>query len=85
MYEFETWSPASREEQGLGAFEDRLLRRIFGPPREEVPRGLSKVCNADLHDLYNLLTLFKMIKSRIIGWMGHVSCMRVVQDNANKP
>jgi hypothetical protein len=48
--EYETWSFTLREEHGLGVFENRLLRKIFGPKTEKVRQGWRKFCN-ELHDL----------------------------------
>jgi hypothetical protein len=46
FYGCETWSLKPREEHGLRVFENKMLRRIFGPKRQEVPGGLKKVHNA---------------------------------------
>jgi hypothetical protein len=62
----------------------RVLRRIFGPKKEEVPRGLRKVHNEDFHDLYSLPAIISMIKLRRIRWIGHVARMRMEQNVGNK-
>ena len=49
----ETWSLIFREEQRLRVFENRVLRRIFAPKREEVTREWRKLHNEELHDLYS--------------------------------
>jgi hypothetical protein len=56
-------------------FENRVLRRIFGPKRDEVTGGWRKLHNEELHDLYSSPSIIKMIKSRIIRWAGHVARM----------
>jgi hypothetical protein len=53
LYGCETWSLALRKEHRLREFENRLLRRIFGPKRDEVIGGWRKLYNEELHDLYN--------------------------------
>jgi hypothetical protein len=51
-----------REEHGLKVFENRVLRRIFGPKRGEVTGGWTKLHNEELHDLYSLPNISRMIK-----------------------
>jgi hypothetical protein len=58
LYGRETWSPALR------IFENSLLRRIFGPKRDGVLRGCRKLHNEELHKLYALLCIDRVIKSR---------------------
>jgi hypothetical protein len=64
-----------REERRLGVFENRVLRGIFGPKRDEVMREWRKLHNEELNDLYSLPNLVRMIKSRIMRWSGHVAYM----------
>jgi hypothetical protein len=52
LYECETWSLTLREEQRSRMFQNRLLRRIFGPKREEVAGGRRRLHNEELHNLY---------------------------------
>jgi hypothetical protein len=52
LYGFETWFLTLREEHRLGVLENRVLRRIFGPKRDEVTGGWRKLHNEELHDLY---------------------------------
>jgi hypothetical protein len=70
LYGCETWSLTLREERRLRVFEDRVLRRIFGPKRDEVTGGWRKLHNEELHNLYSSP---RMIKSRRIGLAGHVA------------
>jgi hypothetical protein len=60
LYGCETWSLTLREEHRLRVFEDRVLRRIFGPKRDEVTGGWRKLHNEELHNLYsspNIITM----------------------------
>jgi hypothetical protein len=71
----ETWSLTSREERSLRVFENRVLRRIFGPKRDEVTMEWRKLHNEELHDLYSPPTIVQVIKSRRMRWAGHVAQM----------
>jgi hypothetical protein len=53
-----------REERRLKVFENRVLRRIFGPKRDELTGEWRKLHNEELHDLYSSPTIVRMIKSR---------------------
>jgi uncharacterized membrane protein len=53
-----------REERRLRIFENRVLRRIFGPKKDEVTREWSKLHNEELNDLHSSLNIIRMIKSR---------------------
>jgi hypothetical protein len=53
-------------------FENRVLRRIFGPKRDEVTGGWRKLHNEELHKLYSSPSIIRMIKSRRMRWAGHV-------------
>jgi hypothetical protein len=61
-----------REEHKLRVFENRVL--IFGPKREE-GKLWRKFHNDELHSLYSLLNIVRMIKSRRMRWAGHVARM----------
>jgi hypothetical protein len=54
MYEYETWSLPFREEHRLKAFGNEVLRRIFGPKRDDVIGGWRKMHNEELQNLYSL-------------------------------
>jgi hypothetical protein len=63
-----------REEHRLRVFENRVLRRIFGPKREE-DGSWRKVHNDELHSLYSSQNIVRVIKSRRMRWAGHVARM----------
>jgi hypothetical protein len=73
LYGCETLSLTLREEHGLRVFENRVLRRIFGPKRDEVTGGWRKVHNEELHDLYSSPSIVRVIKARRMRWAGHVA------------
>jgi hypothetical protein len=60
----ETWSLTLREEHRLSVFEKRVLRRIFGPKRDEVTGEWRKLHNEELHILYSSQNIIRQIKSR---------------------
>jgi hypothetical protein len=62
-------------EHTLRVFENRVLRRIFGPRRGEVTGDWRKLHNEELHTLYSSPNIIRMIKSRRIRWAGHVARM----------
>jgi hypothetical protein len=68
LYGCETWSLTLREEHRLRVFENRVLRKIFGPKRGEVTGERRK-----LHDLYSSPSIIRIIKSRMIRLDGHVT------------
>ena len=71
----ETWSLTLREEHRLRVFGNRVLRRIFGPRKDEVTGEWRKLHYEDLSDLYCSPNIVRVIKSRRMGWAGHVACM----------
>jgi len=62
-----------REERRLRVFENRVLRKIFGPKRDEVTREWRKLHNEELNDLYSSPNIVRVIKLRIMIWAGHVA------------
>jgi hypothetical protein len=61
-----------REELRLRVFENRVLRRVFGPKRDEIAGEWRKLHNEELNDLYSLPNIVRMVKSRR-RWAGHVA------------
>jgi hypothetical protein len=64
LYGCETWSLTLREGHGLRVFENRVLRRILGPRRDDVTRDWRELHNEELHNLYSSPNIIRMIKSR---------------------
>ena len=64
LYGCETWSLTWREERRLRVFENRVLRRIFGPKRDEVTGEWRKLHNEELNDLYCSSNIVRVIKSK---------------------
>jgi hypothetical protein len=64
LYGCETWSLTLREEQILRVFENRVLRRIFGPKRYEATGDWRRLHNEELNDLYSSPNIIRVIKSR---------------------
>ena len=56
-------------------FEKRVLRRVFGPKRDEVTGEWRKLHNEELSDLYSLPNIVRVVKSRRMRWTGHVAHM----------
>jgi hypothetical protein len=75
LYGCETWSLTLREEHRLRVFENRVLRRIFGPKRDHVTGDWRKLHNEGLHNLYSSPNIIRMSKSRRMRWAGHVAQM----------
>ena len=75
MHGCETWSLTFREERRLRVSENRVLRRIFGPKRDEVTGEWRKLHNEEPDDLYWSPNIVRVIKSRIIRWVVHVARM----------
>jgi hypothetical protein len=75
LYGCETWSLILTEEHKLRLFENRVLRRIFGPKRDGVTGGWRKLHNEELHNLYSSSSIIRIIKSRRMRWARHVARM----------
>jgi hypothetical protein len=73
LYGCEIWSLTLREEHRLGVSEERVLRRIFGPERDEVTGGWRKLHNEELHDLYSSPSIIRIIKAMRMRSVGHVA------------
>jgi hypothetical protein len=64
-----------REEHRLRVFENRVLKRIFGPKRDEVTGEWRKLHNEEFQDLYSWPSIIRIKKSRRMRWAGHVARM----------
>ena len=73
LYGCETWSLILREERNLRVFENMVLRRIFGPRRNEVTGEWRRLHNEELNDLYCSPNIVRVIKWRRMRWAGHVA------------
>jgi hypothetical protein len=73
LYGCETLSVTLREEHRLRVFENRVLRRIFGPKRDEMTGDWRKLHNEELHGLYSSPSIVRVIKARRLRWVGHVA------------
>jgi hypothetical protein len=75
LYWCETWWLTLREERRLRVFGNRVLRRVFGPKRDEVTGEGRKLHKEELRDLYSLPNIVRVGKSRRIRWAGRVARM----------
>jgi hypothetical protein len=64
-----------REERWLRVFENRVLRIIFGPKRDELTGEWRRLHNKELYVLYSLPNIIREVKSRRLRWAGHVARM----------
>jgi hypothetical protein len=83
LYGCESWSLTLREEHRLRVFENRVLRRIFGPKRDEVTGVWRKLHNEELRDFYSSASIIRVIKARRMRWAGHVARMGEVRGAYN--
>jgi hypothetical protein len=75
LYGCETWCLTLREAHRLRVFENKVLRRILGPKRDEGTGGWRKLHNEALRDLYSSPSIIKIIKLRRMKWAWHVARM----------
>ena len=76
MYGCELWTLILREKPRLRVFENRVLRGVFGPKRDEVTAEWRKIRNEGLNDLYCSPNIARVMKSRRMRWAGHVARVR---------
>jgi hypothetical protein len=67
------WSLTLREEHRLRVFENKVLRRIFGPKRDEVTGSWRKLHNVELRDLYSSPSIIRILKARRLRRAGHAA------------
>jgi hypothetical protein len=75
LYGCETWSLTLKEDSRLRVFENRVLRKVFGPRRDEVTGDGRNLDNEELNGLYSLPNFVRVVKSRRMRWAGHVARM----------
>jgi hypothetical protein len=75
FYGCEPWSLQLREEHRLRMFENRVLRKIFRPKREEVVGGWRTLDNEELHNMHTSPNVVRVIKSKRMRLAGHVARM----------
>jgi len=75
LYGCENWSLTVRKERRLRVYENRVLRKVFGPKKDEVTEEWRKLHNEELNDLYSLPNIVWVVKSRRMRWAGHVARM----------
>jgi len=75
LYGCENWPLTLREERRLRVFENRVLRRIFVPKRDEVTGEWRKLHNEELNDLYSSPNIVRVMKLRRMRWAGQVARM----------
>jgi len=78
LYGCGNWSLKLRGERRLRVFENRVLRRVFGPKRDEVTKEWRKLHNYELSGLYPLPNIARLVKSRRMKWSGHVARVSAV-------
>ena len=75
LYGCETWSLTLREERKPRVIENKVLRRTFGPRRDEITGEWRRLHNEEINDLYSSPNILRVIKSRRMRWAGHVARM----------
>jgi hypothetical protein len=73
LYVHETWTLSLREEHRLKVFENKVLRRIFGPKRDEIIGSWRQLYNEELHNLYDSSDIIRINKSTKMRLVGHTA------------
>jgi hypothetical protein len=73
LYACETLSLTLREKHRLRVYDNRVLRRLSGPERDEIIENCRKLLNEELHNLHSSPNVFRKMKSRNVRWVGHVA------------
>jgi len=76
LYGCESWSMILADEHKLRVFENKVLRKIYRKKRDEMTGEWRRLHNEELHGLYDLPNVVKIMKSRRLRWAGHVARMR---------
>jgi hypothetical protein len=74
LYGCETWSLTLREKRMLSVFENRVLRRIFGPKRDGITGEWRRIHKKEIYALYFSVNISLVIKSRRLRWVGSIAC-----------
>jgi len=75
VYRCEAWIVTLRKERRLRVFENGVLRKIFGPMRDEVTGEWTRLHIKELNDLYSSPNIIRVMKSRKMRWAGYVACI----------
>jgi len=75
LYGCESWSTTLADEHKLRVFENKILRKIYGPKRDEMTGEWRRLHNDELYGLYDSPNVVKIMKSRRLRWADHVSRM----------
>jgi hypothetical protein len=78
----DTWSLTDGRTQ-IECVENRVLRRVFGRKRDGVTGDWRKLHNEEFHNLYSLPDIIRVIRSRKVGWAGHIACMGEMRNEYN--